>query len=103
MEHANSQSRRLVKVITNAAAIRAIVARHGAANPRVFGSTARGEDGPSSDIDILVEMLPMMSLLDLVHIHDDLEELLGESVDVLVDSTISPARRAVIDREAIGL
>lgn len=43
---------------THLTAIRAVVTRHRAANPRVFGSALRGEDGASSDIDILVDALP---------------------------------------------
>jgi uncharacterized protein len=42
-----------------------IAARHGARNVRVFGSVARGESGPDSDIDFLVEMEPGRSLFDL--------------------------------------
>lgn len=94
---------KLERVKANAAAIREIAQRHSAANPRIFGSTARGEDGPDSDIDILVDMGPMMSIFDLLHIQDDLEGLLGVDVDVLVDSNIPADRRAVIMREAVVL
>ena len=43
-----------------------IAQAHGASNVRVFGSVARGEEGPESDLDLLVEMKPGSSLLDLV-------------------------------------
>ena len=50
-----------------------IAARHGARNIRVFGSVARGEDRPASDIDLLVDMASDRSLLDLVGLQQDLE------------------------------
>ena len=53
-----------------------IAARHGAHNLRVFGSVARGEAGPESDLDILVEMEPGKSLMDHVALMQDLEDLL---------------------------
>jgi predicted nucleotidyltransferase len=56
---------------------------HGAKSIAVFGSVARGGAGPESDVDFLVEFEPGRSLLDLLHLSDDLEELLGCSVDVL--------------------
>ena len=63
--------------------ILAIAARHGAHNLRVFGSVARGEAGPESDLDILVEMEPGKSLLDHVALMQDLEDLLRRKVDVV--------------------
>lgn len=52
-----------------------IAASHLASNVRVFGSAARGEDRPDSDLDLLVEMEPGRSLLDLVGLGQDLEDL----------------------------
>lgn len=63
--------------------IRAIAARHRALSVSMFGSVARGEDGPESDIDFLVEFAQGASLLDLMRIEDELENLLGCSVDVV--------------------
>ncbi len=45
--------------------ILSIAAKHGARNVRVFGSAARGDAGPDSDLDILVDMEPGRSLLDM--------------------------------------
>ncbi|HUS74994.1 MAG TPA: nucleotidyltransferase family protein [Methanothrix sp.] len=68
--------------------ILAIAARHGANNLRVFGSVARGEAGPESDLDILVEMEPGASLLDHVALMQDLEDLLQRKVDVVSERAL---------------
>jgi predicted nucleotidyltransferase len=62
--------------------IRRIVAANRAANARVFGSVVRGDDD-TSDLDVLVDVLPSATLLDLGAIQVELEEILGVSVDVL--------------------
>ena len=77
-----------------------VAARHGARNVRLFGSTARGEARPDSDIDLLVEMDPGRSLLDLVGLGQDLEALLAHKVDVLTDASLHPALRDRILAEA---
>lgn len=63
--------------------ILSIAAKHGARNIRVFGSVARGEEGPDSDIDFLVEMDPGRSLMDLGGLQIDLQDLLSQRVDVV--------------------
>jgi predicted nucleotidyltransferase len=70
-----------------------IAARHGARNIRVFGSVARGEDHPSSDLDVLVDMETDRSLLDLVALQQDLEALLRRSVDVVTGASVPQALR----------
>jgi predicted nucleotidyltransferase len=61
----------------------ALALSHKGRSVAVFGSVARGEDGPGSDIDFLVEFEPGSSLFDLMGLQDDLSELLGRSVDVV--------------------
>jgi uncharacterized protein len=78
-------------------------ADHGAHNVRVFGSTVRGESGTTSDVDLLVEMEPGRSLIDLVGLWQDLEDLLGTRVDVLSDGGVSPHLRERIYAEAVPL
>ena len=68
--------------------ILSIAARHGAHNLRVFGSVARGEAGPESDLDILVEMEPGKSLLDHIALMQDLEDLLQRKVDVVSERAL---------------
>jgi predicted nucleotidyltransferase len=69
--------------------------RHGARNVRVFGSVARAEAGPDSDVDILVELDPGRTLLDHAALLLELRELLGVKVDVV---TANGLRRRIRDR-----
>jgi uncharacterized protein len=78
-------------------------AQHGARNVRVFGSAARGASEAKSDVDLLVEMEPGRSLLDLVALWQELEDLLGTHVDVLSDGGVSPHLRERIYAEAVPL
>jgi predicted nucleotidyltransferase len=63
--------------------VRAVAARHHASRVRLFGSVARGDDRPDSDIDLLVDFTADSSLFDLMRITRELEELLGRPVDVV--------------------
>jgi uncharacterized protein len=80
-----------------------IAAGHGARDVRVFGSLARGEAGPESDIDILVKLDPGRSLLDIVAIKQDLEDLLCCGVDIVTEAAISPYIRDEVLGEAVSL
>jgi hypothetical protein len=80
-----------------------IVAGHGARNPRVFGSVARGQARPESDLDLLVDMEPGRTLLDLVGLEQDLAEVLSRRVDVVTDGGLSPFLRERILAEAVPL
>lgn len=62
--------------------------RYGVTEMRVFGSVARGEDTPYSDVDFLVEMEPGRSLFDLGGLLMDLEKLLGCEVDLLTEKSL---------------
>ena len=67
-----------------------IAHKHGARNVRVFGSGAKGKVQPGSDVDLLVEMEPGRSLLDMIAIKQDIEDLLGRKVDVVTEAAVSP-------------
>ncbi|WP_105429091.1 nucleotidyltransferase family protein [Neorhizobium sp. T6_25] len=84
----------------NREAIREAATRFNAANPRVFGSVARGEDGPESDIDILVDALPGTTLFDLGGLQDTLETLLQVKVDLVTSGGIRNSMRDRILSEA---
>ena len=70
---------------------------------RLFGSVARGEGRLESDVDFLVTLEPGRSLLDLVAIKQDLQDLLGCEVDVVTEAAISPYGRDEVLKEAVGL
>ena len=84
-------------------AILELAAQHGARNVRVFGSVARGEDRPDSDVDLLVDVEPGRSLLDVIALEQDLEALLGRPVDVQTDGGLSPYLQQRILAEAAAL
>ncbi len=70
--------------------IKAVVARHKGASMAVFGSVARGDESPGSDVDFLLEFLPGSSLFDLARLELELHELLGVEVDVVSAGGLLP-------------
>jgi predicted nucleotidyltransferase len=80
-----------------------LAARHGARNLRVFGSVARGEAGPTSDVDFLVEMEPGRSLFDLGGLLMDLEALLGCRVDLVTERGLKERIRDRVLQEAVPI
>ncbi len=67
-----------------------VLKNKGAKKIAVFGSYARDEEKPGSDIDIIVEFSERKSLLELVRIERELSEILGIRVDLLTEKSISP-------------
>ena len=82
--------------------ILSIAKSHGATSVRIFGSVARGIETPG-DLDLLVQLEPDYSLLDLIAIKQDLEDLLGCTVDVVTEAALSPYIREQVLREASSL
>jgi predicted nucleotidyltransferase len=82
------------------AEIRRIVEDNRASNARVFGSVLRGEDTDESDLDLLVEPLPGMSLINVGIIRYKLADLLGVVVDVLTPNALPDKFRARVLAEA---
>lgn len=80
-----------------------IASIHGAYNVRVFGSVARGDAGPNSDIDLLVNLQPDRSLLDHVGLIQDLEAMMGRKIDVVTEEALHWYIRERVIREAIKL
>ena len=85
------------------AEILSLAARHGASDVRVFGSVLHGDERPDSDIDLLVEVEPGRSQLDLIGLEQDLKELLGRRVEVLTIGGLSPYLEERILAEAATL
>jgi predicted nucleotidyltransferase len=80
-----------------------LAGKHGVRTVRLFGSAARGSAGPSSDLDLLVQMEDDRSLLDLIAFQQELEEALGRKVDVLSEGGLSPYLKDRILDEAVPL
>jgi uncharacterized protein len=84
--------------------ILSIAARRGAASVRVFGSAARGDAGPDSDVDLLVDFAPGTSLMDHGELILDLEELLGCRVDVVsARADLRDRMRRRVEADAVAL
>jgi len=71
----------------------------GATKVAIFGSYARGEERPESDIDVIVEFSERKSLLELVKIERELYETLGIKVDLLTEKSISPYLIDIVRQE----
>ena len=67
-----------------------ILKKHGVKKIAIFGSYARNEQTPDSDIDIIAEFSDGISLLELVGIEQELKEALEQNVDLLTENAISP-------------
>jgi prevent-host-death family protein len=80
-----------------------IASRYGARNVRIFGSAARGQAAPTSDVDFLVDLEPGRSLLDLGGLLDELQSLLGRPVDVVTPTTLRDHIRQTVLQEAVPL
>jgi len=80
-----------------------VVERNGGRKVMIFGSLASGEGLTDSDVDILIELDPGKSLLDILAIKQDLEDLLHRNVDVLTESAVSPYIKDDIMSEAVAL
>ncbi|WP_189033200.1 helix-turn-helix domain-containing protein [Nocardia rhizosphaerihabitans] len=66
----------------------AVLGRYPVANVWLFGSVARGDDRPDSDLDLLIELAPGASLLDILGLDDDLAAVLGCPVDVVTTTEV---------------
>jgi predicted nucleotidyltransferase len=77
------------------------VAAAGASNLRVFGSVARGEDTPDSDVDLLVEVPSGTGLFALLSLEENLQRILHVEVDLATPDSLKPRVRAEVLAEAI--
>jgi len=93
----------LAEVLGQRDAVLEIVRRHSAGRPRLFGSVAREEDGPDSDIDILIDAGPKCTLFSVVRMQDELSSLLVRDVDVRTVAGLHPSMRDAVLCQAIEL
>lgn len=80
-----------------------VIRSQGGRNPRVFGSVARGQDGESSDIDLLVDFEEAKSLFQIAELEQQLAGLLGAPVDIVTASSLRPNVRQHVLKDAIPL
>ena len=83
--------------------IKAIVARHHGRSVAIFGSVARGDERPGSDIDFLVELEPGARPFEILSIGVELEEVLGVKVDVGIPDSLRARLREEVLAEAVPL
>jgi predicted nucleotidyltransferase len=83
--------------------VRKIAERYGVERIRVFGSCARGEAGPGSDIDLLIRLQPGHGFSDFMAFCEEAEAVLGRHVDVVTEDGLSPYMRDRVLAEAILL
>jgi predicted nucleotidyltransferase len=83
--------------------IEAIAAEHGVVAIRVFGSVARGDAGERSDVDLLVELEQGRGLFDLGAFLTEVQELVGQPVDVVTPKGLRSRIRDQVIQEAVAL
>lgn len=79
----------------------AVVAERGGSNLRLFGSVARGEEGPDSDVDLLVDLPPDTGFFTLLGIRDRLAEVIGAPVDLVPESALRRSIRVEVLSDAV--
>ena len=99
----SASSRLRSRLSTNRSRILELAALYHLTNVRVFGSVARGDANDSSDVDLLVDLEPRASLLDLAGFSYDVEQLVGVPVDVAPASKVHEQYRAHALAEAMDL
>jgi len=86
-----------------AARVRVLGVRFGVHDIRVFGSVARGEAGPDSDIDLLVDYIPGHGGFAFVEFCEAVEKLLGRRVDVVTERSLPPRIRDRVLAQALPI
>jgi predicted nucleotidyltransferase len=81
----------------------AVARRHGASNLRIYGSIAKGQEHNGSDLDLLVDLAADQTLLGLIQLRQELEDLLGCPVDVTEAETLHPLIRSKILGQSLPL
>ncbi|MCL2422536.1 MAG: nucleotidyltransferase family protein [Micrococcales bacterium] len=83
--------------------LREVLRRHSVTNPMLFGSVARGDDHPGSDVDILVDFPPGTGLFSIAQMQAELEEVVGVDVDLVPAAGLKPVVRARVEPDLIAL
>jgi predicted nucleotidyltransferase len=80
-----------------------ILKRHGASRAGLFGSVVRGEARGDSDVDVLVEINGDLTLLGFIGLKQELEDVLGRSVDLVEYDTLKPRIRGQVLKEQVAI
>ncbi|MBX3063720.1 MAG: nucleotidyltransferase domain-containing protein [Anaerolineae bacterium] len=80
-----------------------LAAQHKAYNVRVFGSVARGEARPDSDVDFVVNFQSDARLGNMLELWDSLKELLGREIDIVEEVALKGRFLVNVKRDAIAL
>lgn len=83
--------------------LRRVLSRYGVTEVKVFGSTARGEATSASDLDLLLDPVPGMTLVKLAALKQELEAALGRKVDLAFARSLPPRIAATVLHEARSL
>jgi uncharacterized protein len=103
-DRADAQGSVAVLLRQHGAQIRAAADEIGASNVRIFGSVARGEETPRSDVDLLVDFpAEERGLFPLLRLAEQIEQIVGRPVDVAAVGVMAPAVRERALAEAIPL
>jgi len=78
-------------------------AAHGVTGLRVFGSVARGDERPDSDLDLLADMPPEIGLIGLGRLQAALEDIVGARVDLAPADSLKPHVRKRVEQELVPL
>jgi len=90
-------------VLRKAELIRSLARAHGAQSIALFGSAARGDEHPGSDLDFMVELAPGRSLLDLISLGNDLQAVLGRKVETISAAGMKPRVLSAARKDAIRI
>lgn len=91
------------EVLNKRGLFRTLARAHGATSVELFGSAARGEERPGSDLDFMVELEPGRSLLDLIGLAEDLQEALGRKVEAVTAAGMKPRVLKEARRDAVRI
>jgi predicted nucleotidyltransferase len=90
-------------VTAHRAELRQVLGRHGVTNADIFGSAARGDDHEGSDLDLLVDFPPGTSIIDIIGIKRELEEVLGAPVDLIPRAGLKERVRVAAEKDLVPL
>lgn len=80
-----------------------VLKRHKISRLVAFGSRARGDARPDSDLDLVATVPETTSLFDLVHIQEDLEEAFGVKVNLLTERALRPRLKRRVEEDGVVL